>query len=45
MAGAHAGIADDITSNIKWKYRDKGSMIETTMPGTEIDYIMSLEAN
>ena len=27
IAGAYASIADDITSNIKWKYRDKGSMV------------------
>lgn len=39
VAGTHAGIADDITSNIKWKYRDKGSMVEMTTPGLflEID--------
>lgn len=39
IAGAYASIADDITSNIKWKYRDKGSMVEMTTPGLllEID--------
>ena len=39
IAGAYASIADDITSNIKWKYRDKGSIVEMTTPGLllEID--------
>ncbi len=39
VAGTHAGIADDITTKIKWKYRDKGSMVEMTTPGLflEID--------
>lgn len=38
-ADIHAGIADDITTKIKWKYRDKGSMVEMTTPGLflEID--------
>ena len=38
-ADIHAGIADDITTKMKWKYRDKGSMVEMSTPGLfmEID--------
>ncbi len=38
-ADIHAGIADDISTKIKLKYRDKGSMVEMTTPGLflEID--------
>lgn len=43
MTGTHTGAADPMDSyidlHIKWKYRDKGSMIEMTTPGLllEID--------
>ena len=43
MTGTHTGAADPMDSyidlHIKWKYRDKGSMVEMTTPGLllEID--------
>lgn len=43
MTGTHTGAADTMDSyidlHIKWKYRDKGSMVEMTTPGLllEID--------
>lgn len=43
MTGTHTGAADSMDSyidlHIKWKYRDKGSMVEMTTPGLllEID--------
>lgn len=43
MTGTHTGAADPMASyidlHIKWKYRDKGSMVEMTTPGLflEID--------
>ena len=43
MTGTHTGAADPMDSyidlHVKWKYRDKGSMVETTTPGLllEID--------